>query len=108
VVDVCVRSAIVRLPILYFLYDVYKACGMPALRSPLPSLATVAAEWLIALVVNDTAFYWTHRVMHHRLLYRRFHKKHHEFKVRSPVHIFLVGCLVLLHAAHATRIHTQS
>lgn len=76
-----------RLPFLYLLYDVYKAFGMPALRTPLPPPGTVAAQWLVALVVNDTAFYWTHRVMHHRLLYRRFHKKHHEFKVRPSVRL---------------------
>ncbi len=30
-----------------------------------------------AIVLHDTYFYWTHRLMHHRLLFRAFHRTHH-------------------------------
>lgn len=39
---------------------------------------------LIAIVVHDTWFYWTHRLMHHRRLFRLFHKVHHESTNPSP------------------------
>ncbi len=29
------------------------------------------------IVAHDTYFYWTHRAMHHPLLYKRFHLAHH-------------------------------
>lgn len=77
----CFRSAVARIPILFLFYDAYKYLGMPPLATPLPPLHTVAAHWALALVVNDTTFYWMHRLMHHRAFYKRFHKKHHEFKV---------------------------
>lgn len=32
---------------------------------------------LIYLVLHDTYFYWTHRLMHHPKLFRRMHKTHH-------------------------------
>lgn len=32
---------------------------------------------VVALVIHDTYFYWTHRLMHHRRLYRLFHRTHH-------------------------------
>jgi Delta7-sterol 5-desaturase len=32
----------------------------------------------IAILVHDTWFYWTHRLMHHRQLFRLFHRVHHE------------------------------
>jgi sterol desaturase/sphingolipid hydroxylase (fatty acid hydroxylase superfamily) len=36
-------------------------------------LASVAAM----VVLHDTYFYWTHRLMHHRRLYRLIHRTHH-------------------------------
>lgn len=38
----------------------------------------------IALVVHDTWFYWTHRLMHHRRLFKLFHRVHHESTNPSP------------------------
>jgi sterol desaturase/sphingolipid hydroxylase (fatty acid hydroxylase superfamily) len=31
----------------------------------------------VMIVMHDTYFYWTHRLMHHRRLYRVFHRTHH-------------------------------
>lgn len=39
---------------------------------------------VIAIVVHDTYFYWTHRLMHHRRLFRWFHRVHHESTNPSP------------------------
>ena len=36
--------------------------------------------WLsipVAALIHDTWFYWTHRLMHHRRLFRWFHRTHH-------------------------------
>ena len=38
----------------------------------------------IAIIVHDTWFYWTHRLMHHRRLFRLFHRVHHESTNPSP------------------------
>lgn len=32
---------------------------------------------LLMIVLHDTYFYWTHRLMHHRRLYKLFHHTHH-------------------------------
>ncbi len=40
---------------------------------------------LAALVLlHDAYFYWTHRLMHHRLLFKRFHRLHHRSLNPSP------------------------
>lgn len=42
------------------------------------------ASILIAIVLHDTWFYWSHRLMHHRALFRWFHKVHHASTNPSP------------------------
>ncbi|HEY5946689.1 MAG TPA: sterol desaturase family protein, partial [Kofleriaceae bacterium] len=42
------------------------------------------ASIVIAIVVHDTYFYWTHRALHHPLLFARFHRVHHLSTSPSP------------------------
>ncbi len=39
---------------------------------------------LLALVLHDAYFYWTHRILHTRLFFKRFHKVHHMSITPSP------------------------
>ncbi len=39
--------------------------------------AWYAASIALMIFIHDTYFYWTHRLMHHRRLYRFFHHTHH-------------------------------
>jgi methylsterol monooxygenase/4-alpha-methyl-delta7-sterol-4alpha-methyl oxidase len=48
-----------------------------------PDFVTMCKHLLVCIVVEDFFFYWGHRTLHHPLLYKRFHKKHHEFKTLS-------------------------
>ena len=43
-----------------------------------------AASIVIAIVIHDTYFYWTHRAMHHPTLFARFHRVHHLSTSPSP------------------------
>lgn len=43
-----------------------------------------ALSVLVLIVLQDTYFYWTHRAMHHPLLYRWFHRTHHVSTTTSP------------------------
>jgi Delta7-sterol 5-desaturase len=38
----------------------------------------------LLFVVDDTYFYWTHRMLHHRTLFERFHRVHHESVDPTP------------------------
>ena len=40
--------------------------------------------FLVAVVVHDTWFYWTHRLMHVPLLFRLFHSDHHKSVTPTP------------------------
>jgi sterol desaturase/sphingolipid hydroxylase (fatty acid hydroxylase superfamily) len=39
---------------------------------------------VVLVVLQDTYFYWTHRAMHHRWLFKRFHRAHHLSHNPSP------------------------
>lgn len=51
------------------------------------------ASMAVAIVVHDTYFYWTHRLMHHRWLYRALHRTHHRSTNPTPwaAYCFSVG-----------------
>jgi len=49
----------------------------------LPSLKTTLWQVAVGYVGYDCMFYFTHRLLHSNLLYKRFHKQHHEFV--SPI-----------------------
>jgi methylsterol monooxygenase len=44
-----------------------------------PTVYQTFAYLLAAMVGHDTIFYHSHRMLHHRFLYKHIHKKHHEW-----------------------------
>lgn len=46
--------------------------------------AYLVASVAIMAVVHDTYYYWAHRAMHHRLVFRHVHKLHHTFTNPTP------------------------
>jgi sterol desaturase/sphingolipid hydroxylase (fatty acid hydroxylase superfamily) len=48
---------------------------------------------LLAMIVQDTYFYWTHRLMHHRRLFRWFHRTHHRSTNTNPWSTYSVNPL---------------
>jgi len=63
----------------------------------LPLWWEVPVHLIIFLLVNETLFYWSHRVLHHKKLFRLIHRKHHEWRhVRGVsaehAHVFETLC----------------
>ncbi len=42
------------------------------------------ASLVLMIVAHDAFFYWSHRIMHHPRLFRRFHRRHHRSHNPSP------------------------
>ncbi|MCT0215809.1 sterol desaturase family protein [Synechococcus sp. CS-1330] len=69
----------------------------------------LGVSYLAVLILQDTAFYFTHRLFHHRALYALFHRGHHRSRRPTPwtsfafdppealvQSLFLVGVVTLL------------
>ncbi|OMJ82874.1 hypothetical protein SteCoe_16342 [Stentor coeruleus] len=47
----------------------------------LPSGLDLFCSVMFFLIVEDFSFYWGHRLFHTPWMYKKFHKKHHEYKI---------------------------
>ncbi len=50
----------------------------------LPLALRLLLEVTAIIVLHDAYFYWAHRAMHHRWLFRRFHRIHHKSRTPTP------------------------
>jgi len=76
--DVLKNQIIINIPMSYFLYPLQKARGMSA-TDPLPSFIEVILNFAVFVVVEEILFYYSHRLAHHKSIYKYIHKKHHEW-----------------------------
>jgi sterol desaturase/sphingolipid hydroxylase (fatty acid hydroxylase superfamily) len=50
-----------------------------------PGALEMLIQFALCILIHDTAFYWTHRMLHTPLLYRTVHKRHHTFTINHPI-----------------------
>jgi len=65
----------------YLLYPSFVWFGLTWEASRVPTWFELGWQILAFMLVEDSLFYWLHRLLHHPLIYKHVHKKHHEFKV---------------------------
>jgi methylsterol monooxygenase len=82
--ELLTRAGLGQLPVLWMLYPAFASMGM-TIGGPLPSAGVIVRDVLLSFLFTDTSFYWAHRALHHPLLYKRFHKKHHEWKKSAGI-----------------------
>ena len=62
----------------------------------LPSLGEVIRHCIVGVPIRDVLFYYVHRLMHTKTMYRLFHRVHHEF--RAPIALAAVYSHTVDHA----------
>lgn len=68
----------VNLPVMIVSYPVFKHMGMRS-SLPLPSWKVVLTQIVFYFILEDFVFYWGHRVLHTKWLYKHVHSVHHEY-----------------------------
>lgn len=67
------NQVLVNLPVSVAFYMLLHRRGWK-LRSDLPDLREVGVHFLVFYVIEDICFYYGHRLLHHRTLYKTIHK----------------------------------
>jgi len=76
--DIMLNHFLLRPPVLWLLFPYIAARN--SMEAPLPSGATVVWQIVACMLIDDTFFYWSHRLLHHPRIYKYIHKQHHAFK----------------------------
>jgi len=75
---IVVNHLVVQPLLLWYAYIPFKRMGLHV-DSSLPPLSEVAYHLAVAVVVNETLFYFAHRALHTKALYKAIHKQHHRY-----------------------------
>ncbi|GFP91194.1 methylsterol monooxygenase 2-2 [Phtheirospermum japonicum] len=68
----------VNLPVMILSYPVFRFMGMRS-TLPLPSWKVISTQILFYFILEDFIFYWGHRILHTKWLYKHVHSVHHEY-----------------------------
>lgn len=68
----------VNLPVMVVSYPVFRFMGMRSVL-PLPSWKVVVSQLVCYFILEDFVFYWGHRILHTKWLYKHVHSVHHEY-----------------------------
>jgi sterol desaturase/sphingolipid hydroxylase (fatty acid hydroxylase superfamily) len=82
-----------------FVYHLRKPSGL-VVSPTLPSLGTIALQFLFGLVFREITFYYFHRLFHHPFIYPKVHKLHHQFT--APIAYSAQYATILEHAVANT------
>uniref|UniRef100_A0ACB8EIP0 Uncharacterized protein n=3 Tax=Sphaerodactylus townsendi TaxID=933632 RepID=A0ACB8EIP0_9SAUR len=74
----------ITLPMLMLMLPILKRRGDPCSLS-LPTFHWFLLELAVYVILQEISFYYIHRLIHHPLLFKHIHKKHHEWT--APVSI---------------------
>jgi Delta7-sterol 5-desaturase len=48
------------------------------------TLLWIPASLAISLLIDETYYYWIHRLMHHPVIFKKIHRIHHQSNITSP------------------------
>mmetsp|Transcript_10777 Transcript_10777/g.23420 ORF Transcript_10777/g.23420 Transcript_10777/m.23420 type:complete len:353 (-) Transcript_10777:73-1131(-) len=99
----CFNHTFIQMPMMLLTHAFLKFMGF-SMVTPLPSLTTIAMKLPLFFIVEDFYFYWVHRALHHKSVYKYIHKVHHTHaapfgiaaEYAHPAETFLLGIGTML------------
>lgn len=91
---VVINQTLVSVPITLLSFRLMLWRGFLPLRE-LPTFHWVLAEMAVHILMEEVGFYYSHRLLHSRYLYRYIHKRHHEWT--APIAVTAIYCHPIEH-----------
>lgn len=91
---VLINQVFVGFPLAVGSYHLMKFRGFADLRE-LPTFHWVLAELAFCIIIEEIGFYYSHRFLHGRFIYKHIHKQHHEWT--APISVTAIYCHPIEH-----------
>lgn len=69
----------------YVIFHLFQHFGAGHFSPTAPTLVEFLYQIPLIMILEDFQFYWAHRMLHHRSIYKYIHKRHHEFKANIGI-----------------------
>ncbi|XP_054711786.1 fatty acid hydroxylase domain-containing protein 2-like [Uloborus diversus] len=89
VLQVLINQTVVAVPVIYSCYLLRSRWGYDD-GIVVPKLPRFIFDIVVQILTEEVFFYYSHRFLHHPPIYRRYHKKHHEWI--SPIGVSAIYC----------------
>ncbi|CAO1395195.1 unnamed protein product [Diamesa serratosioi] len=94
IMSVIFNQICVGIPFALVSYYAMKLRGISDIRE-LPKFHRVLLDLAVCILVEEFGFYYSHRLMHSKKIYKYIHKRHHEWT--SPISITAIYCHPIEH-----------
>lgn len=78
IVRLIVYHLCVNLPVMLTSFPIFRYMGLTS-SLPLPPWNVVLSQIVFYFIIEDFIFYWGHRILHTKWLYKHVHSVHHEY-----------------------------